>query len=1136
MRCCTPEEVTATIAGFSGALIPKFSVQISEGRDGDCAPDAPFPRIKPIPAYTNPGVFTGLYSRLIDSGGSGSSDCCGFGCLLPHDWESWYCPPPPPSPPGVDPCEGANICTSDVLWSLSAFPPKLVQFNFVGSFACQSGGGPYGFINAYNANVTWVTDTSIDCETSPLFCQMPGSSGHYGARPLGSVVNEEDLNGSLVLTRSTTGLRPELYARVNRSKAAKAGDVDAVLRFDVFCRRDWRFFGPPCNQEIIFGLHCTTVQPEFLAVSDVPGEWYCVDYHCGPRYFGVNEGVRLCEAWKCTAAEGFVWPHLIAVSDSGNNSAKLGLELTESSWDDGWLGEMFAQNGVSDKAQLPYEWIVKSVKIERAGSEYEVGDFFTVYFDPAWAAHRSGQPTGFSLTGQSIAPLGGRHPLCNLAITWEDKYGLDGDPLYDQDGQIAAYACQQRLRVSAVTSTGAITEVEVVPWYQEPEYKPNQCVDRITDNSKKTPTYIKFHRNLCHPVSVKVGGSGYSVGDTITWFCKDPLCEIAIPAKAVVTDVDDNGSVLDWHINGSDICMYGYGGHGCGSDPAVRPDCSRHPYESADYLDERGAYKFVVERGGEKFDGKELCYLGWSGKKPARKAVNTPLQQVNTSGLCNVSIYISKEDCRTVFNITRQTWGVPTPANDGYKAYRYESELGISDVINETWRARMLFLFPPYPPANEGGVEIALSFGSEVDPDPDKNLLGGPVTNATVVTGGAGYAFKDKVHVAPTLPLGLPPSGGGSGAKVLSYSFSSVNNFPGADYAREEPYSASASRFSYFPVSGAAIDPNNRGAGYVVGDTLEIKPADGSPYTVAWGGGGDDPDSSPNGGWYEGSFSQGLHEDGRLALTFTNPPGEITSGSQSREPFCTLRVSGVTATGGINSLEVINGGMMFRSVWSTGIKHPEVFPYVTSDTGYGCEFTYNVNGNVNSDKFGEVTKINITSQGHYYANPPSGFMWVLGNIVIGSEIFDPGAMLMAYGRTTVSSAYDAWKPENSTHDLVLGSAPPLVPKATVCHIGECYHPLLNRTYTFFREYNLPPADGENPFDDEMPGSVAELYPPYSWGMFLKKGAVQDPSQAEGVYDSDDYSFIEWGQTITLSASIPSTCPDQTDGRTGGETP
>lgn len=1209
MRCCTPEIVTATISGFSGSLIPMYSVLQSSGRSGQCSGPTPY---VPIPAYTNPGTFTGVYSRIIDSGSSSSGDCCGVGCLNPHSWESWECP----RPALPDPCEGSNVCTSDVVWSLSAFPPKTPT---AGGGLCQQGG--YGAINAYLTDITWTTDPSVDCDAAPIFCQMPGGGAHYGATPAYSVVCEGDLNGPVVLKRVTTGLRPELYAKVNRSKPAATGAVDAVIRFDVHCRRDWMYYAP-CQQEVIYSLYCTTVQKESLTQAEPPGEYYCVDYFCGPRELDKNDpysGGDWCKSNKCTAAEGYVWPHLIAVSDNENKTATLSLKLEPASWYEGWLGEL-GENEINDKSQAPYEWLVKSVEITKRGSGYEVGDFFTVYFDPAWASRRRGHPSGYYLTGQASPILPATEANCGFPITWEDKYGLQpSETFYGPYGAIAGYACQQRVRVSEVDDAGRIMSVEVVPWYQDPEFKPGNCIDVTTEDKDKTPVYIRFYRNLCHPLSVVNGGSGYEVGDTISWYCKDPACVSEVSAYAVVTDVDDNGAVLDWHINGSDICMYGYGGWGCSSDNetvADRPDCSRHPYETSDYKDERGAYKF---------DGKNLCELSWIGKKPARAATNDvpPGYQKNSSTFCNVQVVIGKDPCRTTMTLARQLWYSASMPFGSYKPYRYDSleqtEVSISEY--ESRRAMMLFMFPPYPPCSAGGAEVALTFGAETSPDPESCLLGGPIDDAIVIAGGSGYAFKDKTHVQPILPTTLgttsgasctatvdagavvgvtvtsggygyepdsqpavtfswpsgsgevaegtasvgqdgrvsgvvvtnggsgylepptvsidPPTTGGSGARIKSYSFSSVTNFPGVNYSNGEPYSATANRFSYFPVTAATIDSENRGVGYKAGDSFEIKPDGGIAYAVAWGEGGDDPDSCPNGSWYEGQFSTGLHEDGRLSSPFGT--GQVsTAGTESRHPLCVLRVNSVDEDGGILGLDVVEGGMMFRSVFTSGVKHPEVVVNVLSDTGYGCRASFTANTTISSKSFGEVTGVDIEDGGHYYANPQSGFMWTLRDISIGGELFTPAATLMAWIDWS-NFYYNHANPGQSGHELVMGSPPPLIRKATACYIGECYHPLLSRTYTLFRSYGLPPAsEYENehgPVNALAQGGIAaslpELWPTGSWAMFRNKSAV--PNE-QGFYGIDAYTVVEWGQTITLAAEVPSMCPDQTDGRTGFEVP
>jgi hypothetical protein len=69
---------------------------------------------------------------------------------------------------------------------------------------------------------------------------------------------------------------------------------------------------------------------------------------------------------------------------------------------------------------------------------------------------------------------------------------------------------------------------------------------------------VFYGRNLCHPNGVALRGSGYSEGDTIEWVIVDQPPELGggvakeyERAKAIVTEVDENGGIIDWHIRGS---------------------------------------------------------------------------------------------------------------------------------------------------------------------------------------------------------------------------------------------------------------------------------------------------------------------------------------------------------------------------------------------------------------------------------------------------------------------------------------------------------------------------------------------------------------------------------------------------------
>jgi len=674
--------------------------------------------------------------------------------------------------------------------------------------------------------------------------------------------------------------------------------------------------------------------------------------------------------------------------------------------------------------------------------------------------------------------------------------------------------------VSGVDENGSITAVELVPWYRTPEFKPGQCVDEITQRSKKTKFWATYNRVLCHPRSVDIPGEGYSVGNSIEWYCTDPNCETYEPAVAYVTDVDDKGGVLDWRIRGSDICMYGYGGYSCGMRRTTRtpgPTAAADEYPQAD------------DRGSYKFDGKRLCELRWTGTgNPVRAAGRVQMlsQQdylKNVGTLTSVDLNITRSPCRTGLNV----YVMP---------YRYESLafLSLLEDTNPGIQNQLLKWFPPYPRCEGGGAVLSVTCGDSNDP---LECFGGPIVGGDVVEPGVGYAFADKRHVHPVLDKNVPSisgeNGTGSGAVISSFDFSSVMGFPAVGYATGEAYQPASDRFAYYPVSGATIDSSLRGSGYEVGMEFDVKPVDGVEFTDAWSAeGGDNPDISTNGNWYGGRFASQLTEDGMMSPEFdgeNNPQ----FGTETRNPWCRLRVSGVDTNGGITDLEVIHGGMMFKPEWSQGFKHPSVATLVLSDTGHNATFDVSVDDNINSAGFGGVNGVAISNGGVGYANPEGGWMWELLDVNVGPEVFSAPASLMAHINWS-GWLNDPFDSENSSGILVQGDHPPVVPRRAACCIGECYHPLLNRTYALHRVWNMNPLQGnestDNVWNDYGNGaSLVDGWPPYDYGIYRNKNAEVDSYW--GTYPHSSYTIVEWGMTLTLSAEATTPCPDHSNGRT-----
>jgi hypothetical protein len=221
--------------------------------------------------------------------------------------------------------------------------------------------------------------------------------------------------------------------------------------------------------------------------------------------------------------------------------------------------------------------------------------------------------------------------------------------------------------------------------------------------------------------------------------------------------------------------------------------------------------------------------------------------------------------------------------------------------------------------------------------------------------------------------------------------------------------------------------------------------------------------------------------------------------------------------------------------------------------------------------------------GRDYANPKSGLMWELGNITISANSVG-GATMMSYINWH-GWVYDHYHPSNSTHDLIEGSVPPFYRRAQHCTLDECYHSLLGRSYPLFRIWNGTAVNGPYPGGNDTynrlyqyrgcanppgpnthsPIPESSFYvlpgkPKVPYGIFRKKGKRSDvfmpgPEGEEcnenNVYEwnyrwgekpgyqglpvalVEDWTVIEWGYSVALSASIPvyPNCPDQDDGRT-----
>lgn len=1136
MRCCTPETVTVTLSGWGGTNVNNWVSRVW---------NAPYP----FPdGYADLG-----FGALPCAYESGTTGCFTY---LSIGWDD------------VDErfeATGIYLGCYDLVWPSIAFPQKIPRTYQPGYFTCPPGQEGQVYVDEFTSDEQFAQK----CEDYGRLCESPGAgTGSIVYGPSAATTKRTylaDYNDSYVCHRLRGDMRPEFSATVNRSSQGTDEDIDARLVFDVFCRRNW-VFDADCNVMVIPNLTC--------AVSDTPpenapaGTWYCIDYRCGPRY-PAADGIHsdACTQYKCTAHEGMVWPHLMAIPPNENYTALLHLILEP---DVLYGNTEFSYQAA--KPQKPMSWRVGSVKIVDAGSGYEVGESFKVDFDPFWMNSLSG--------GELLFVFPDYEANCSyFPLTWRDKYGAA--PEIGQYGEKRYY---QTLRVMKVDDDGGVAELEIVPWFSDPEFVPYACPE-VVPSDQRTPRYPSYARNICHPNSVDIGGTGYNINDTITFHPESPGVETYSAAIAKVVDVDDDGAVLDWEIKGTDVWQYGFG--------LGRQYC----YLAAP--DERGAYKWP--------DKTELCYLHWEGVGvPVREITSYSVAPMyadgswaNTGAATHISITILRKPCRTSISVNVGPYKYEQPGFEVYAA---------SDEADQT--TRLLKKYPPYPRCFGGGAQITPIIGTDGG---NESAIGGPLAGGNVKSGGDYYAFRDKSHVAPTLPTTVPAIGDGRGAIIGFFSFGEVLGFPRVDYADGESHEPAADRFAYYPVTGATI--SDGGSGYEVGQEFDVQPEGGTQWTHAWKiSGGDDPDSVPNGSWYA---SQPLNSTGHVPLyTVVNGTTHPEEPGVQKEGICRLRISDVDEDGAITSLDVVHGGLMFRPVWGGGVRHPDVWVSVNSDTGTGAKATVAIDANAESESFGEVTSCAIVPMplsemndplhdngaggpaamplgGRDYANPRSGMMWEMENIVAGAEFGVAPATMLSYINWHGWTYYDTYH-QNSTHDVVESSGHPLPfhRRAEHCTLDECYHSLLNRSYPLFRLWSgaaINPASTSIPGDDNTgTDDVVDAYwaiacgtakiPPNSYSplpnsdLFLagkpkSKYAVFRPknlitsvySVPEGGLECDElgyttnleridqqpgydgnptagplsYTVMEWGYTAALSAVIPvyPNCPSHTSGRT-----
>lgn len=572
------------------------------------------------------------------------------------------------------------------------------------------------------------------CYTFPYACQKPPDGYHGGRRagPEGVIVShirvyEPDLNGKqYVCTRPDITLRPELRAKINRPSgrvpAGAHGIHDAQLLFEVYKRRSWQVH-PKCSWDI---KAFAGVKDDLFGLG--ASDEYCVDYRCTPRapwFQAENEEDLACGRGQCSVPRGCVEPHLRAYSEGGNVTADIQVRTVPYDGFQGYEGDDLLvsatdeSTGLSARGRFPVYRVVGEINVLDGGSGYAVGDFFRCDFDWIDFPQLGGEVYGiFENWEKSCGP--------QYTYTYRDKYGYEGEDFGVKDEFDRPVKTPiQRLRVSAVDENGAITGLEVVPWYRNPERYTETC-ERVESNdvpeAERAEYFARYTRVLCHPVSVHYGGTGYEIGDEITFECDDPDCEVVEAATAVVSDVDAEGAILDWFISGSDSWIT-YDPGSCDPDPSLSGPCCGF-YQD----DERGIYKRT---------GKNLCSLTWQGVgAPVRVQVDCGCP----SALTTVTVTIVREQCETALEVSAGN-------------YPYGIVL---EYITQTREVMAKRLWKPYPKFQGGGAVIEPVFGSWGD---NESVFGSRISGTTIHSRGAGYAFRDKRHLSPILPSEVPDLG-----------------------------------------------------------------------------------------------------------------------------------------------------------------------------------------------------------------------------------------------------------------------------------------------------------------------------------------------------------------------------------------
>lgn len=891
------------------------------------------------------------------------------------------------------------------------------------------------------------------CETWPYLCEKPPFDEETLACPSiliaemsvpklaklrrgGGIRFEEDYNQTYVLRRPTARRKPQIIAEITRSNPRKSTDTDASLLYEVERHR---------NHNVVLG----DPGVPYLGLAEVwsvrgfsQEEFYVVDYRCHHRNIPNPVG-----DYTCNSDIGVAKPHLVATSRQSNDSAELRVFSRPNKFapDKHTRSPADATDG-GEQYPFPISWIISGVEIVSPGSEYKVGDTFRVFFRED------------ALGGKSIRQYA------------QEAEGGGLQPYINED--------DLNLTVSAVDENGGITALTL---------------------PQNTETPVEFFRLLCHARSVLHGGSGYAVGDVITFRAVGFEVIEEETATAVVSDVDENGAILDWYIKGSDQWMNYWPtvtGDVVREFPAINVEgqCNLCQCVPGIEPDERGRYMWTAP---------DACGLSWTGAYALRAAGGTQAAPNCTPFIQGHAVAIEPLSAQTVVQ-----------ALSFFNPYTHDI-FNPPDLFrdNALYRPGIMKLFPPFPPFAGSGLtaEVGILEGG------NESVIGGSVESINILDGGTGYAFEELAHVPPTLspiPAGFEYMAEEESTPLFSFQFSPIHGYPLPDLQYPDPrpnppsefYPVSPTRYGYFTV--AQVNIEHGGSGFEVGYRFYFYPEGAVPNSL-------DPDECPNGTYYSGNYGK-IDESGYLSLAASPQDG-----------FLVIEVTEVDEeTGEVTGIEIVDHGLFYK-VHRTGnwVQHPLLYTKISSTTGYGamCEPT------VEETSAGEITAITLIEPPEWTIDDPrhpNQKMPVGGRDYLDTESglayrlnFDTGMGSMLAGNYF---GLDPWEPDWARWQVIDGTLPPYLPMSDRIATDDCFQSLFGRPHTLFSMWT-------GGFRGTAPGSSPDQFP-----YFHQPGSLCHYEQGSGTgtianpwvvlrwqflflgsENNTEYRTIEYGMTVTV---------------------